>query len=344
MLKELQSWWQNAAPETQAIVWDGSVVLVALLGGHIIGKMVARSLRAHSFDAAFRPWGSSSPHYEADRGFTPATVVGLLVRLTAWAAAAWWLARRYDRPDVADALALVGGRIWVVVAILGATLLLAGLLARRVMECLQGPAPGLPQARPSAAPHHTVPGAVGAGVYGLVVLVALLTAADYYDWPLTRTAALGLWQLTQTLLYAGAALLVGALGIRWSRDLATHATGASPHQRTAQSTALGIMAGTTGLAAGVLLFAAGVRLGLALIVVVGVLAWLARGHLSNLLAGLRLRANKVGTVWFDGGPWQVSEVGWLETEVGRGGEYSRLPNRQVLEASAHAAPAAAIRH
>ena len=37
------------------------------------------------------------------------------------------------------------------------------------------------------------------------MLLVLLIAADTFDWPLTRGAALALWQFAQHLLIAGAA-------------------------------------------------------------------------------------------------------------------------------------------
>jgi hypothetical protein len=54
---------------------------------------------------------------------------------------------------------------------------------------------------------------------------------------------------------------------------------------------------------------------------------------------LQLRAHKVREVWFDGEAWQVAEVGFLTTQVGRGGDFCRLQNRRVLEARMHGAPA-----
>jgi hypothetical protein len=343
MLKQLQDWWQNATPETQAALWDGSMALVTFLGGLVLGSIVARILRGHNFDPAFRPWGASPFHVEPGRGFTPTTALGLLVRLTVWGAGAWWLLRRYGRPDIADSLVPIAVRTWTVTGLFVATLLLASLLARRVIECLHGPRETAPDHRLAATPHREVAGAVGAGVYCLVLLVALLTAADYFDWPLTRTAAAGLWQLAQNLLIAGAAVLIGSIGARWARDLPTPSAAASPQHRAAHSTALSIMAGTTILAAGVLLFSAGVRFGLVAIALLGIAAWLGRSHLADLLAGLRLKSNKVATVWLDGAAWQVSDLGWLQSEVGRAGEFCRVPNRQLLDAAPNA-PAAAVRH
>src|SRR5436305_12249042 len=52
-LNELQSWWNDVPPETRAYVWDGGVAFAALVGGFVIGRMVARTLRGLNFDAAF---------------------------------------------------------------------------------------------------------------------------------------------------------------------------------------------------------------------------------------------------------------------------------------------------
>src|SRR5204863_398128 len=83
----------------RTLLWDGGLVVAALLGGHILARMVARALRAKGFDTALRIAGSSPPPGLDDgRGFTPTFVAGMLVRLTVWAAAALWLARQHDRP------------------------------------------------------------------------------------------------------------------------------------------------------------------------------------------------------------------------------------------------------
>jgi len=182
-----------------------------------------------------------------------------------------------------------------------------------------------------------VAGAVGAGAYVLVMLVILLIAADSFDWPLTRTAALGLWQFAQHLLIACAALFMGALGARWARDMATVEGAASPEKRVGQYTAMGIVAATTVLAVAVLLSGAGVLMGLAALAVLGFLLWLVRGYLPDVTAGLQLRAHKVVEVTFDGAPWQLLEMGLLTTQLGRAGEFCRMQNRAVLEACLHGA-------
>jgi hypothetical protein len=70
----------------------------------------------------------------------------------------------------------------------------------------------------------------------------------------------------------------------------------------------------------------------AILAVVAAVVYMARGRLPDIIAGLRLRKDKVATVWFNGAPWQVGQIGLLESDVGRGGEIYKLPNRQVLEA------------
>jgi hypothetical protein len=334
---ELQKLWQNVTPETQVLLQDGAVALVALVGGHFLGAIIARALRAKNFDAALRLPGSPPPLADAN-GFTPTFVAGMLVRLTVWALAGWWLANKYGRADIAHTLGVIINRTWGISAALVAALALGSLLARRLMDCLNGlPKTAADAARPGhAASHQNAAAAVGAGAYVLATLLVLLIAADLFDWPLTRNSALALWQFTQHMLIAVAALFLGCLGARWARDLATPDGAASPEKRAGQYTALAIMAATTILSVVVLLASAGVLLSLATLVILGVGLWMVRGHIPDVVAGLQLKANKVREVFFEGQPWQVAEVGFLTSQVGRAGEFCRVQNRVVLEARMHA--------
>jgi hypothetical protein len=341
MFDELQTWWQNTTPATQAMLQAGGVVLAALLGGHLLGVLVVRYLRSWNFNAALRLPGSSPPGPEADQGFTPTLVAGLLVRLTVWAAAACWLAHQFGRAELAGTLGRIISRTWALAGVLVAALLLGSLLAHRLIDCVGSlTKPGSePSRNGTASSHRGVAGAVGAGAYVLAVLLVLLIAADSFEWPLTRSAALALWQFAQHLLVAIAAVSIGCLGARWAREQVTPDGAASPEKRAGQYTALGIVAATTVLAVAVLLSSAGVLIGLAALTLLGVLLWLVRGYLPDVVAGLQLRAHKVREVWFDGVAWQVTEVGFLTTQVTRAGEFCRLQNRLVLEARLHAAPA-----
>jgi hypothetical protein len=140
MLETLQTWWQNTSPEMQAAFFDGGVALAALLGGYFLGAMVARGLRARNFDAVLRLPSSSPPSPEAERGFTPAWVAGILVRLTVWAGAASWLANKHGWTDLGHTLLVITNRTWAVTAMLVAALTIGSLLARPLIECLHGPA------------------------------------------------------------------------------------------------------------------------------------------------------------------------------------------------------------
>jgi hypothetical protein len=344
MLDELQTWWQNTNSETLATFQAVGVVVAALLAGHFLAAIVTRALRARNFDAALRLPGSSPSGSQPDHGITPTLIAGLLVRLTVLGAAVGWLAHKNGQVELSTTLGLIINRAWALAAVLVAALFVGGLLARRLMDCLHALPKAGPESHPSrngSAARWDVAGVVGAGVYILVGLLALLIAADLFNWPLTRTSALALWQFAQHLLIACAALFIGCLGARWARDLATPESAASPEKRAGQYTALGIMAATTVLAVAVLLSSAGVLIGLAALAIFGFLLWLARGYLPDVVAGLQLRTHKVCEVWFDGTPWQVAEVGFVTTQVSRAGEFHRLQNRLVLDARLHGAPAEA---
>src|SRR5262249_7837472 len=97
MLEQLQTCWQQMPREAQGVLPAVGVVLGALLGGYVLGKIVAGVLRARNFDATLRLRGAPPPGPEADRGFTPTRVAGLLVQLTVWAGAACWLARQHGQ-------------------------------------------------------------------------------------------------------------------------------------------------------------------------------------------------------------------------------------------------------
>src|SRR6516225_4975582 len=98
MLHELETWWQNVTPEMQSAIRQVGVVLAALWGGHFLGGLVTRVLRAKNFDAVLRLPGAAPIVAEFRHGFTPTWVAGVLVRLSVWAGAAVWLARQHGMP------------------------------------------------------------------------------------------------------------------------------------------------------------------------------------------------------------------------------------------------------
>ena len=330
MSEELRSWWQNLSSQNRAYLFDAALALGALVCGHILGVMVARFLRARRFNSIFRVTEQFPNEPQEDRGFTPTTLAGHLVRLTVWAFAAAWLLRQYGRAEIADTITKTIGPVWGVAAGLALTLVIASMLTRRVMQCLDSGA-SLTGNR-TGAPSRTVAGAAGAGIYVLVLLFMLLTAADYFDWPHTRNAVADVWQLALRLLTAGAAVLVGYLGARWAREFATP-QGAAADLQPAQRTAVAIVVGSTALAVALLVFTSGLGLGVAVLVVIAALVYLGRGRLADVLAGLKLKKAKVGTVWFEGVPWQVEQIGFLQSDVSRDGTSYKVANQLVLEAA-----------
>jgi hypothetical protein len=345
MLHELETWWQNATPEMQSAIHQVGVVLAAFLGGLFLGGLVTRALRAKNFDAVLRLPGASPVPAEFRHGFTPTWVAGVLVRLTIWAGAAVWLARQHGKPELASTVGLVITRTWALVTILATALALAGLVAQRVIDCVQGlskPEPIAARNGPAASPRGLA-AALGVSVYAIVVLLALLVSADLFDWPLTRTSAAALWQLAQHLLTACAALLLGCLGARWARELVTPESATSPQARAGLYTGLAIVAGTTFLAVAILLTSTGLILGLAVLILFGLLFWWLRDDLPDVFAGLQLHSHHVREVWFSGEPWRVDQVGLLSSEVSRADEVHRVPNRKVLDARLQADAANAIR-
>jgi hypothetical protein len=338
MLDQLQGWWQLTTPEMQAALQEGGLLLAAVLGGHFVAKLVTQALSSRNFDAALCLPGPGAEH-----GITPTLLAGLLVRLTIWAVAGWWLAHKHGRPELANLLGLIINRTWALTTVLVGALALGSLLARRVMHCLRGfrDTSGLNGAA-GAASSMDAASAVGTGVYLLVVLLALIFCADVFDWPLTRTTAMALWQFAQHLLIAVAALVVGCLGARWARDLAASDSrgpdgSVSPQKQAGQYTALGIMAATTVFAVAVLLTGAALLIGLAALAVFALVLWMFRGYLPDVTAGLQLRAHRVREVELDGAAWRVSVVGLLSSQLTRAGEFAHLQNRQVLDARMHAA-------
>ena len=325
MFYELETWWQSITPEMQAALQEGSVAVAALVCGYFLGAMVTRVLTGVRFDASLRLPSTSPTAPEVDRGITPSVVAGFLVCLTVWAAAAWWVAQQHGHVEFAGTLGAIITRTWGLAALLVVFLTLGKMLSQRLMDCLHPESSGGPTttrfqtsetSKPVEVSHRGLAGAVGAGAYVLVLLLVLLIAADSFDWPLSRSAASALWQLAQHLLLAVAALFIGCLGARWARDMITAESAASPEKRFGEYTATALVATTTVLAVGVLLFGAKVLVVVAAIAITGFLAWSVRAYVPDVTAGLQLRSYKVAEVRLDAEqPWQVVATGLLK--IGR---------------------------
>src|SRR5205807_8226615 len=116
--------------ENQVLIRHGGVALAALLGGHVLGSITARFLRARNFDAVLR-MSNASPA-EGVHGFTPTFFAGMLVRLTVWSAAGSWLARQHGWIDLAGTLGVVVSRSWALAGVLVGALALGAFVVRRL--------------------------------------------------------------------------------------------------------------------------------------------------------------------------------------------------------------------
>src|SRR5262249_58986354 len=127
---DVLNWWQEIPAQVQTAIQTGGLLAVALLGGHFLGAMTGRALRAKNFDAALRLPSASPAGAGEEHGITPTFLVSMLVRLTIWTGGGWWLAREHGRSDLAGTLELIVSRSWALAAVLCAALFLGRLLAQ----------------------------------------------------------------------------------------------------------------------------------------------------------------------------------------------------------------------
>ncbi len=330
MHPEILNWWNSIPAEVKSGLQTGGIVLAALLVGYFVGSLVSRILRHRNFDAALRLPGSRTAETDSARSFSPTFLAGVLVGLTIWTFAGAWLAKQYGRPDIATTIGVILKNTWALAAVLTATLTVANVLASRLIDCLGGSA---------SSSRFNIAGAVGAVAYCLVVLVALLVVADIFQWPLTRNAAVTLWQFGQYLLVSGAALGIGCIGANWARELVRDQGTMTPEKRAGQYTALVVVALSTVLAVIVLLSSAGLLMALAVLAVAAALLWLGRGYLPDLVAGIQLRTYSVRQLTFEGVVWQVNEIGLVNTQLNLNGQFWSVQNRIALEQCMRQQPA-----
>lgn len=334
----LQAWWQELTPDSQGYVRDAAVMLGALLVGQILGPIVGRRLRAHEFDASLRaPWlpAANGLRVEA-RPFAPTGLVSGLVRVTAWGAGVWWLAKEHDWATLARTLEWAAGRAWSLAAVLVVALFLARYLAGQVIEILQSPPLSekldrlLPRSGGGREPRTGgVPALAGTAVYSVAFLLVLLVASDLFGWALAGSAAAAAWSLFLNAIAAGTAVLIGWLGYRWAQSLTVPETEAA---RPVHYAALAIMTGSTLLAIAVLAATLQGVIGVVFVLILAFALWPLRGYVSDVWAGFLLKGQKVENVRLDGELSRVEEVGLLTTRLHRQDEQLTRRNRLVMDA------------
>jgi hypothetical protein len=340
--RSAQETWQSFSPAGQVALRAAGLVVAALVAARAAGWWVGRRLRAGHFDAALRrPWsppptGSRTPDPHA---LTPTRLVTGLVRLTVWGAALWALAYLSDWPEMARGLAWAAGRVWALAAIVLVALYLSRVLAEKLVEVVQAsplrhqfdgwqaPAAGR-DARPGGP-------AILAGLVAdvVVVLLALLVAADLTGLALAADALSAAWHLVVHVLTAGVVLVIGWVGARSVRaQVAPDAGPASSPAGYRAFAAATVMGGAVLMA--VLLLAGDwpTYFGVVLVVLVALLVWPARRWLPDIYAGVLLRGQRVKEVRIDGGTYPVGAVGLLQTQVQYPDGVRPRRNRAVLEA------------
>jgi hypothetical protein len=336
----LQAWWQSLPGEAQAALRAAGVLLGAFLVSWIAGGVVRRRLRAVGFDASLRvPWAPPpAPGAPQENRLTPTRLAVLLVRLSVWAAAVWWLANEQGWGGLARTLETVAARVWLLAVVVVVALFLGRFLAEQVLDVMQSPTlkdkweKWLPRAsgREQRPPAALV--LAGLTVYGLVTVLVLLVAADLLGWATTGSAAMAVWQLGLQLLTAAAALLIGWLGIQWARGQAPDAGAATPTAQAGYYTALGIVTSTSLLAITLLAGTARTLTALVLLLLLVVVLWPLGGYLPDLWAGLLLRQQKVREVHLEGTTRQLGEIGLILTHLTTPTERLSRRNRLVLRA------------
>jgi hypothetical protein len=344
----LQAWWYVLTPGSQAFLRGAAVLVGFLVAGQVVGRIVGRRLRTHGFDALLRPpWLASPGGGRAEPGlFTPSGLASGLVRCTIWGAGLWWLATEHGWADVAQMLQLVAGRVWLLAAVLVAAMCVARFLAGQIIEFLQSPPlsekldgwlPRAGGAQPRVGGLATL---AGTALYGSAFLLVLLIAADLFGWPLTGAAAAAAWSLLLHAVTAGIAMLIGWLGFRWTQSLAEgearptslEKPAAKPAVQAAQYAGLGILAGATLLAIGLLGTTMPGFIGVVVVLLLGLVLWPLHAYVSDLWAGMLLKGQKVQQVRLDGELSEIGEVGLLTTRLqGHEGQLTRR-NKLVLEA------------
>jgi hypothetical protein len=351
--RSAQQTWHALTPAGQTAVRAAGLFVATFIVARYVGWLVSRRLRAVHFDNAFRkPWSPPPSVLRADtHSLTPTRVLSGLVRVTIWGAGLWVLAYLSGWTDLTSRLERIAGWVWALAAAILVGLYLSRTLTQKLVEAVQ--ASPLKQKFESWQPPADARGARVSGpallagllVDGVMVLLALLAAADVTGLALTGEALSAAWHLVLHLFTAGVALLIGWVGARSLRAQAAPDAGpASTPAGFASYAAASVMGGAVLLA--ILLLAGNfpTYFGLVLLVLVVMLVWPAQRWLPDIYAGVLLRLNQVKEVRIDGRAYPVGAVGLLLTQVSYPDGFVPRRNRDVLEAHLGSPPATTAPH
>jgi ABC-type multidrug transport system fused ATPase/permease subunit len=334
-LAGMQKWWDGLASSVREAIIVALVLVTALVVGKIVGALVKAVSKGLGVDEVFKtPWSQTSLSRPSK---TPSDAIGYLCVGTLWAGVAWWLAARYQLTDIADAIRVATGRVWILAVVFGFAVGLSNWLMRSLLELLRSPTVKdwseklMPSGREQIS--DTVVRAFAFLVYGFLLLFVLLVATDLFGMNITAEAIKALWELTLRLIIAAIALGVGWLGVRWLEKLREFPELAQPPPTLVQQLArLGIVGVSLLLVLILLTGGSSALIALLIVALVALFILPLRDYIPDLWAGLMLKLHNVREVVIDGKQVKLMKIGALACDLNSGDSQLIMRNREVLDA------------
>ncbi len=334
----ISSLWAQVPPSTQVLLRDLFCAITLYILGKLIGGSIKTLTSAKGLDKLLRfPWVErhSAAQQDAAGQLKPTDLIGGLCSATIWAGAAFSLLKMHGmHGHAADVQSLVR-QVWLIAAVGGISMVLAGWLGRSVCEVIDHPAVAerLDQMFTSSEPNasrpfsKTVSRTACVALYAIVLLPTVILASELLRMRATTAAISATWDLT---LRAGAALGVlgiGWLGVKWTRLEAADTDGPRERIRVA------LAACATALSAAVVLGGSGSLLGLFIVAGVFYMLYPVRDYVRDLWAGFYLKTRGLKKVQLEAGEAKIVEIGLLETRLKQGKDERFHLRNQVLMAA-----------
>jgi hypothetical protein len=334
-LAGMQKWWDSLASSVREAIIVALVLVTALVVGKIVGALVKAVSKGLGADEVFKtPWSQTSLSRPSK---TPSDAIGYLCVGTLWAGVSWWLAARYQLTDIANAIRVATGRVWILAVVFGFAVGLSNWLMRSLLELLRSPTVKdwseklMPSGREQIS--DTVVRAFAFLVYGFLLLFVLLVATDLFGMNITAEAIKALWELTLRLIIAAIALGVGWLGVRWLEKLREFPELAQPPPTLVQQLArLGIVGVSLLLVLILLTGGSSALIALLIVALVALFILPLRDYIPDLWAGLMLKLHNVREVVIDGKQVKLMKIGALACDLNSGDSQLIMRNREVLDA------------
>ena len=334
-LAGMQKWWDSLASSVREAIIVALVLVTAFVVGKIVGALVKAVSKGLGVDEVFKtPWSQTSLSRPSK---TPSDAIGYLCVGTLWAGVSWWLAARHQLTDIADAIRVATGRVWILAVVFGFAVGLSNWLMRSLLELLRSPTVKdwseklMPSGREQIS--DTVVRAFAFLVYGFLFLFVLLVATDLFGMNITAEAIKALWELTLRLIIAAIALGVGWLGVRWLEKLREFPELAQPPPTLVQQLArLGIVGVSLLLVLILLTGGSSALIALLIVALVALFILPLRDYIPDLWAGLMLKLHNVREVVIDGKQVKLMKIGALACDLNSGDSQLIMRNREVLDA------------